>query len=70
MLPVQRFMTWYLFASLVIVGAYDVWSLLFGVSNSTVSYALYSLGKRFPTLYLLLGVLIGHIVFPLHIHEE
>jgi hypothetical protein len=65
----QYLMTWYLIVTLAIVGAYDVYAILFIGGNSTVSFELYSLGKRFPTLYLLIGVLIGHIAFPLHVAE-
>lgn len=66
----QSLMTWYLIVTLSLVGAYDLYAVLFVGGNTTVSYELYSLGRRFPTLYLLVGVLIGHIVLPLHVHEH
>lgn len=66
----QSVMTWYLIVTLSLVGAYDVYAVLFIGGNSTVSYELYSLGRRFPTLYLLVGVLIGHVVLPLHVHDS
>lgn len=63
----QSVMCWWLFITLASVGAYDVYAVLFLGGDTTVSYELYNLGKRFPTLYLLIGVLIGHIIFPLHV---
>lgn len=63
----QQIMSWYLVVTLTLVGAYDIYAILFLGGNTTVSYEVYELGKRFPTLYLLIGVLIGHIVFPLHV---
>ena len=66
----QTAMCWYLVFTLTIVGAYDVYAVLFVGGNSTVSYEIYSLGKRFPTLYLLIGLLIGHVIFPLHVKDD
>ena len=66
-MTLQTIMSWYLFATLSIVGAYDVYAVLFLGSDSTVSYEVYSLGKRLPAMYLFVGVLLGHIFFPLHV---
>ena len=66
----QSVMCWWLFVTLALVGAYDLYAVLFVGGNSTVSYELYSLGKRFPTIYLLVGLLIGHIILPLHVHDD
>ena len=66
-MTLQSIMCWYLVATLSIVGAYDVYAVLFLGGNSSVSYEIYSLGSRFPTLYLFVGVLIGHLIFPLHV---
>lgn len=66
-MTLQTIMCWYLVFTLTLVGAYDIYAILFLGGNSTVSYEIYELGKRFPTLYLLIGILIGHIVFPLHV---
>lgn len=63
----QIFLTWYFFLSLVIVGVYDIYALLWMSGEATVSYEIYTLGKKFPSLYLFLGILIGHIIFPLHL---
>jgi hypothetical protein len=66
-MTLQQIMTWYLFITLSIVGAYDAYAILFNGGNATVSYELHCLGRKFPALYLFLGILIGHIVFPLHV---
>jgi hypothetical protein len=66
----QQAMSWYLVITLSIVGAYDLYAIIFVGGNSTVSFEIYSLGKRFPTLYLFIGLLIGHIVFPLHVVDN
>ena len=66
-MSLQQVMCWYLVLTLSIVGAYDVYAVLFIGGDTTVSYEIYNLGKRFPTLYLLIGLLIGHIIFPLHV---
>lgn len=69
-MTLQSAMCWYLFFTLSIVGAYDIYAVLFLPRNSTVSYEIYNLGSRFPTLYLLIGMLIGHVILPLHIQDE
>lgn len=69
-MTLQFFMSWYLVVTLTIVGAYDIYAVLFLGGDSTVSFEIYRLGTRFPTLYLLIGILIGHIVFPLHVHSD
>ena len=50
--------------------AWDIYAIVFVGGNSTVSFEFYRLGKRFPTFYLIVGLLIGHIVFPLHVHDD
>jgi hypothetical protein len=69
-MTLQTLMSWYLVITLSLVGAYDLYAVLFLGGNSTVSYEIYSLGLKFPTLYLLIGMLIGHIIFPLHVHGD
>jgi len=69
-MTLQQFMSWYLVVTLGIVGFYDLYAVLFLGGNTTVSYEIYSLGRRFPTLYLLIGLLIGHIILPLHVHDD
>lgn len=69
-MTLQSAVCWWLVVTLGLVGVYDVWAVLFGQPNSTVSYELYMLGKRMPTIYLMVGVLIGHLVLPLHISDR
>jgi hypothetical protein len=66
----QLFLLWWLFSTLAICGAYDVYAVLFMGPNTTVSYELYSLGKRMPTAYLMVGILIGHLIMPLHVRDS
>jgi hypothetical protein len=69
-MTMQSFMSWYLFVTLALVGVYDVYAVLFIGGNSTVSYEIYSLGRKFPTFYLAIGLLIGHVILPLHVHDD
>ena len=69
-MQLQAIMCWWLVITLGSVGMYDVYAVLFVGGNSTVSFELYELGKRMPTLYLGLGILIGHIVLPLHVVDN
>lgn len=66
----QTIMAWWLILTISITGAYDVWAILMSRPNSTVSYELHILGERWPALYLFLGVLIGHVIFPLVIQDH
>lgn len=66
----QSAFTWYLVVTLAVVGAYDVYAVLMVGGNATVSYEIYSLGKRWPSLYLFIGILLGHIILPLHVHDD
>jgi hypothetical protein len=66
----QFFLTWWLIVTLALVGAWDVYAVLVLGGNTTVSYHLYELGKRIPTLYLFMGMLIGHVILPLHVHDD
>lgn len=68
-LNLQFFMLCWFFVTMAAVGTYDIYAVLWLGPNSTVSYELYQLGKRMPTLYLAVGILIGHIILPLHVHE-
>ena len=69
-MDLQKILSWWLVITLAIVGAWDIYAIVFVGGNSTVSFEFYRLGKRFPTFYLIVGLLIGHIVFPLHVHDD
>jgi hypothetical protein len=68
-MTLQTILTWWLFITLALCGVYDVWAVLWGGPNSTVSFELYRLGRRMPAMYLAVGFLIGHLIMPLHIHD-
>jgi hypothetical protein len=69
-MTLQTALSIYLFFSLAVIGAYDIYAVLFIGGNSTVSFEIHQLGKRFPTFFLLLGLFVGHIVLPLHVHDD
>jgi hypothetical protein len=68
-LTLQLIMAWWLIVTLTACSAYDLWSLFFAADNSTISYQLYYWGSTYPTFYLFLGIIIGHLVFPLNIKK-
>lgn len=55
----------WLIANLVGIGLWDVGVLVMGWSHATVSYQLYRMCQSYPLLYLLFGVIIGHLLVPL-----
>jgi hypothetical protein len=69
-MTLQSWLCIWLLITLTIVGAYDIYAVLFLGGNSTVSFEIYQLGKRFPTFFLFLGILVGHIILPLHVHDD
>jgi hypothetical protein len=66
----QLFLSWWLVVTLSFVGAYDIYAIFFGYPNATVSYSINQLIVRIPSLAFFLGVLIGHVFFPLHIYHD
>lgn len=51
---------------LAIIGAWDVW-VAFGPSEGrTVSSIIYAWGQQFPPLVLAVGLLLGHLFWPVH----
>ncbi len=59
------FLAAWLLVSLIVVLVVDLLALFLELPMSTVSYTLWDWGRRYPAFYLLLGLLLGHIVFPL-----
>lgn len=56
---------WWLVATLVTITAIDVIALVSGRHEDTVSRWVYDLGQVHPWVYLLIGITLGHILFPL-----
>src|SRR4029078_1490551 len=54
-MTMQIVFSWWLIVTLATVGAYDIYAVIFLPPNSTVSFALWDLGKRFPSFYLFVG---------------
>jgi hypothetical protein len=59
------FALWILF-NLAIVGVYDTWAFFFAGVEDTVSYWFQNWFQKFPVLAVALGVLVGHLAWPLH----
>lgn len=50
--------------TLIIVGVYDIYAVLFLPPGASVSEVVLSIARRHPILPLLVGVLIGHLFWP------
>jgi len=48
------------------VGLYDIFAFFFLSSKDTVSYWLQSWFQQFPVLAVTVGVVLGHLAWPLH----
>lgn len=55
----------WLVANLSIVLLWDLAVLAFNLDTPTVSFYLYQTGRRYPLLYLWVGIGIGHLALPL-----
>ena len=47
-----------------IIGGWDIWVAFGTVEGRSVSEILYTWGQRFPPLVLLIGLLLGHLFWP------
>jgi uncharacterized membrane protein SirB2 len=56
----------WLLANVIAVGVYDVVAFFFLDYTDTVSYWLQSWFMSFPVLALAIGIVIGHLAWPLH----
>lgn len=53
--------------NIVFAGAWDVYAFLLLSPTETVSYAAWKLSQAFPPLVLVLGMILGHVLWPLHV---
>ncbi len=60
----------WLLANLLAVGAYDVFAFFFARQEDTVSYWIQIWLEQFPILAVSLGIVIGHLAWPLHRFRE
>ena len=65
MQAVQSLLGWGLVVLLVVALVVDAAALQAERSDLTVSYWVWRIGETHPVLYLLLGVALGHLFFPL-----
>lgn len=56
----------WLLGNLLLVGAYDVYSFFFLPPDSSVSFHWQKWMQDFPVLGVSVGVVIGHLAWPLH----
>ncbi len=56
----------WLLLNLGLVGAYDVWAFFFGHPEDTVSFWVQHWFQAFPVLALAVGIVIGHLAWPIH----
>lgn len=56
---------WWLVLTLTVITAIDIIALVNGRQEDTVSRWVYELGHSHPWVYLLIGITLGHILFPL-----
>lgn len=55
---------WVLLAVLFVILVYDFVAAMYGPANATVSSYVQSLSVRFPVVPLLVGLVIGHLFWP------
>jgi len=65
----SRFLALWLVFNLTLVVLWDVTVMAFGLETPTVSYYLYLMGRKYPLLYLWIGIGVGHLIMPLVIHN-
>jgi len=55
-----------LLATLLAVGAVDLYLARVGNGGATVSSTIWGLAKDYPVIVLLVGILLGHLFWPQH----
>jgi TRAP-type C4-dicarboxylate transport system permease small subunit len=56
--------TWVLAGTLLVIGGYDVWALIWAGEEFTVSHTILELSRAHPLVPLLVGLLLGHLFWP------
>lgn len=56
-------------AIVVVVWIVDVWLFMYGQDKHTISQAIVVVAQRYPLLPFMLGILVGHLLWPLHNHD-
>ena len=67
--PVAVVITLMLGITILTAGVWDIYAFLILTPKDTVSYVCWQLIQRFPPLILLLGMILGHVLWPLHVSE-
>ena len=58
--------SFWLLGNLFLVGVYDLYSFFFLPPGNSVSFFFQKWMQEFPVLAVCLGILIGHLAWPLH----
>lgn len=56
-------------AIVVVVWVIDVFLFMQGASKHTISQAIVVVAQRYPLLPFILGILVGHLLWPMHNHD-
>ena len=67
---VASVLTMMLGVNLLLAGVWDVYAFVCLTPEDTVSCAAWQMVQKFPPLVLLAGMVLGHILWPLHIKED
>ena len=65
-MPPALFIAVWLIVNVFVVGVYDIYAGFFLGPDQSVSYWVQTWLKAFPVLGVALGVVIGHLAWPLH----
>lgn len=65
---VQGMAVWVI-ATLLAVTLIDAVAIFLNNPTGTISYQLWEWGRQWPALYLVVGMALGHLAFPLIIHN-
>lgn len=57
---------WVLLVVLAIVGVYDFLAVIYWPDGYTISAYLYSLSRKFPVIPVLVGLVMGHLFWPVY----
>lgn len=63
--PAANVVVWFFLFVLLFITSWDAIVIALQLPYATVSYSVYYWSQQYPLLYLLYGVVIGHLIVPL-----
>lgn len=63
----RAMLSWGLLMLAIAIGVWDIWVVSSGRQDMTVSSVLHDWSLRHPILPLTLGILLGHVFWPVHV---